>query len=90
METQHILVIVTDILHLIPVLVSYAVVDGLKSNLRQEFREWVFRCLRPVTREEDSAVGALFDESMCSVAVRLDRREPYASVLVGYSVWRTD
>lgn len=74
-EAQHALVVLACSLHLVPVLVPDAVVDGLKVDLWQEARHRVDAGLGAVTWQEDAGVVELLDQSVRRVAVGLDGGE---------------
>jgi hypothetical protein len=91
MESQHVLVVVADVLHFVPVLVAYAVVDGVELHGGQEAREGVAGLgFGAVARQEDAAVCALFDQGVGCVAVGADSGKADGAVCVGDVVWCGD
>jgi hypothetical protein len=91
MEAQHVLVVVADVLHFVPVLVAHAVVNGVELHRGQEAREGVAGLgFGAVARQEDAAVCALFDQGVGCVAVGADSGKADGAVCVGDVVWCGD
>jgi hypothetical protein len=90
-EAQHVLVVVADVFHLVPVLVADAVVDGVELDGRQEAGEGIAGLgLGAVAGQEDAAVCALFDQRVSCVAVCADGSKADCAVCVGDVVWCGD
>ena len=93
-KAEHILIIVTDVFHLVPVLVADAVVDMREVDGWQELAEGIGGCCGgecDVAGEEGAGVGrVLLDERVRCVAVGLDGCEADRAVGVFEGVGRGD
>lgn len=87
MEAEHFLIVLACVLHLIPVLVSDAVIDVGEFHLREEAREGVCGLgFWTVARKEDASVVALLDQSVGCVAVCADSGRTHAAVVIAKTV----
>lgn len=89
MKVEVVNILLANTVHLIPVLVTDAVVDTVQIYTGQILGDRVFgSVLRPIPGQERSRIRLALQKGVGGLSIRLDSRNPNVPVLIFEAAWR--